>query len=363
MSKYERVSYDVTPRGEQWAAESLSGSSAVEYILVDHDAATAAPRARRVLGVPRSALEARGPDGLLYSTQGRRRVRPGLAVAGNGASQRVFMTVVVAGELTEDVSLVVGSLDIDGRDVVFHETDRVRMPQVGTDWPGRPTVYESVPLAWNPRIDRLLVMATIGEWTATFYAVTSGGVFVSRSGTEWFGATSENPHSGNLIAVHPVTGHVYFQTAHNSVTATVGADQSIRNIWLDPFLPDGEGHPPESWPLPITPIRRFLRWCGAPCTLLEWEFQRCGPDFQPSFVSRRFDREDEGEIVWQRYMAGTLGRTRGAFLSGGNDSGCGFHRIVPVGHGASAYIFITASVSACFISVAFVEEGAWPGLD
>lgn len=345
-------------------AESLSDPNSIEYLLAEHDSVVGTPRLRRIVGVPRSSRTARGRSGAVFENFRLHRVRPGLAVARRGSDERIYMTVLVGGALAEEVSLVVGTLSLSGVDVVFRETDRVRVPPASSDLPDRPTVYESVPLAWSPFIERLLVMTTVGQWDARFYAITGEGTFVSRDPSQWFGEFVEDTHSGNLVAVHPETGHVYFQTAHNNATTIVRADQSITNLWRvdDLFLPDGLGHPPESWPLTNSRgVTRFLRWCGAPCTLLDWEFQRCGPDYIPSFVSRRAPGPD---YVWQANLTGKLGPLRGAFLAGGGiNSGCGFHRIVPVGRGASAYVFVSASPAACFISVAFVEEGPWPGLD
>lgn len=339
--------------------EPLGAPQTYSYLLVDHDPETGIPFTRSILGVPRSAPVA--SDGFVNDFH---RLLPGIAAGELDGETRILMSLVVAGTEPADVSLVVGFVEIGPTTVRFREVDRSAIPRMPLDDETRPRPFESVPLAWHPGLRQWIVASVVGTvWEGRFQLVSWEGRFHRAPGegpapTLWRPPDATAPHTVNHIAVHPVSGHVAFQSGHNTVSGTVTTAQVFVNQW-DDLYPTQTGTPPETFPVPMPrpmAVARQGHWLIAPSLFgTTWEYSESG-------VAAGAAHGRLNVVQYRTGGGGGAGRTlvdplfTTALIAG---EGLGVHHVARVtGRGVGAHVAIVGVDDALRrgLVVAFVED-------
>jgi hypothetical protein len=339
--------------------EPIDAPQTYSYLLVDHEPETGEPFTRSIVGVPRSAPVA--SDGFVSDFH---RVLPGIAAGELDGESRVLMSLVVAGTDPADVSLVVGFVEIGPTTVRFREVDRALIPRMPLDDETRPRPFESVPLAWHPSLGQWIVVSVVGTvWEGRFQLVSWDGRF-HRAPDEgpapslWWPPDVTAPHTVNHVVVHPVSGHVAFQSGHNTVSGTVMLSQAFVNQWAD-LYPTEAGTPPETFPLSMPgtmAVARQGHWLIAPSLLgSTWEYAESG-------VAAGAAHGRLNVVQFRTDAGGGAGRTltdplfTTASVAG---EGLGVHQVARVtGRGVAAHVAVVGVADALRrgLVVAFVED-------
>ncbi|MBN8613852.1 MAG: hypothetical protein J0L92_24865 [Deltaproteobacteria bacterium] len=352
-------------------AESL-GDGSIEYVLVDHDATTGVPFVRYVQDVPRGPTPP--SSRVAYG-----RVMPGISFGVDRRlpflpARRVLMALVVGVEADPNqADLVVGFLSVDDSDVLFRETDRARIPRVRGDVT---EVYESVPVAWHDRLNRWVVMLTVGDiWEGRFHLVDGAGrLFRNLDGrlpiASWWPEQFERSHSGNVLSINRRTGNVCFQTAHNTASGAVLLNNTFVNQWSDLYFdPEDPMQPADTFPALTRTIgggRTNNRWCTGAVEDPYWEWQQGATGGSTLDGARVEDRDLSGRgsvlVVGERLgdepaVSGivTTSLLR-APVTPNLGTNFGVHRIVDAGRGRSAHVAAwSAPEGRVAVGVGFIQ--------